>query len=111
MSIGRIVANIAAIAAAAGLIAGIVHIIAILVAPIYAQHDAWVRLSSLGPQGATIELPRAGPDARLIPYQDPAVAAAFCRFDLSRGPTLVHASASDDGFSSLSFHTKRGSIF
>jgi len=95
----------------AAMIAALVHIVAILIIPLYASHDAFARLSPLGPVNATILLPQPGPGARLIPYGDPAVAAAFCRFDLSAGPLRVKAPADPSGFASLSFHTRRGSIF
>jgi uncharacterized membrane protein len=99
------------IALGAAMIAALVHIVAILIIPLYASRDAFARLSPLGPVNATILLPQASPQARLIPYGDPAVASAFCRFDLSAGPLRVKAPADPSGFSSLSFHTRRGSIF
>jgi len=68
-------------------------------------------LSPLGPVNATIALEQPGPQARLLPYRDPAVASAFCRFDLSAGPLRVRAPADGSGFVSLSFHTRRGGIF
>jgi uncharacterized membrane protein len=95
----------------AAMVAALVHIVAILIIPLYASRDAFARLSPLGPVNATILLPQPSPEARLIPYGDPAVASAFCRFDLSAGPLRVRAPADPSGFSSLSFHTRRGSIF
>jgi len=95
----------------AAMIAALVHIAAILVIPLYATRDAFARLSPLGPVNATIALEQPGPQARLIPYRDPAVASAFCRFDLAAGPLRVRAPADGSGFVSLSFHTRRGGIF
>lgn len=101
----------AMIALGAAMIAALVHIVAILIIPLYASRDAFARLTPLGPVNATILLPQPGPKTHLIPYSDPAVASAFCRYDLSAGPLRVKAPADPSGFSSLSFHTRRGSIF
>jgi uncharacterized membrane protein len=103
--------EILAIALGAAMIAALVHIVAILIIPLYASRDAFARLSQLGPTNATIALAQPGPRERLIPYGDPAVASAFCRFDLSNGPLRVKAPVDGSGFASLSFHTRRGSIF
>jgi uncharacterized membrane protein len=96
---------------AAAMIAALVHIVAILIIPLYATRDAFARLSELGPVNATIALPQPGPQQRLIPFGDPAVASAFCRYDLRAGPLRVKAPADPSGFASLSFHSRRGSIF
>jgi uncharacterized membrane protein len=111
MSLWRRVIDWLMVAAGAAMVAALVHIVAILIIPLYATRDAFARLSELGPANATIVLPQPGPQQRLIPYGDPAVASAFCRFDLSAGPLRVKAPADPSGFVSLSFHTRRGSIF
>jgi uncharacterized membrane protein len=95
----------------AAMIAALVHIVAILIIPLYAANDAFARLSRLGPVNATIALSQPSPQERLIPFGDPAVANAFCRFDLTAGPLRVKAPVDGSGFASLSFHTRRGSIF
>jgi len=95
----------------AAMVAALVHIAAILIIPLAATRDAFARLSPLGPVNATIALEQPGPQARLLPYRDPAVASAFCRFDLAGGPLRVKAPADGSGFVSLSFHTRRGGIF
>ena len=97
--------------AGAAMIAALVHIVAILIIPLYATRDAFARLSELGAVHQTILLPQAAPQQRLIPYGDPAVASAFCRFDLADGPVRVKAPTDPSGFVSLSFHTRRGAIF
>jgi uncharacterized membrane protein len=99
------------VAVGAAMIGALVHIVAILLIPIYANRDAFARLGELGPVNATLLLPQAGPQERLIPYADPAVAAAFCHFDLGAGPLRVKAPADGSEFVSLSFHTRRGGIF
>jgi uncharacterized membrane protein len=111
VNIKRRMIEILLIALGAAMVAALVHIVAILIIPLFASHDAFARLSPLGPVNATILLPQPSPKTRLIPYGDPAIATSFCRFDLSAGPLRVKAPADPSGFASLSFHTRRGSIF
>jgi len=49
VNIRRRVIDILAIAFGAAMIATLVHIVAILIIPLYATHDAFARLSPLGP--------------------------------------------------------------
>jgi uncharacterized membrane protein len=111
VNLRQAVIDLATVILGAAMIAALVHIVAILIIPLYATHDAFARLSQLGPVNATIALPQTGPKERLIPYGDPAIASAFCRFDLTDGPLRVKAPVDGSGFASLSFHTRRGSIF
>jgi len=46
----------------------------------------------------------------MLPYADPAVAMAFCRYDLGAGPIRVRAPIGR-AFSSISFHSRRGPAF
>ncbi len=111
MNLRRLVVDLLTVVLAAAMIGALVHIAAILMIPLYASHDAFARLSQLGAINATIALEQPGPGARLLPYRDPAVASAFCRFDLRAGPLRVRAPADAARFASLSFHTRRGAIF
>lgn len=111
MNLRRGVVDVLTVLIAAAMIAALAHIAMILIIPLYATRDAFARLSPLGPPVATILLEQAGPRERLLPYRDPAVAAAFCRFDLAKGPLRVKAPADGSDFVSLSFHTRRGGIF
>jgi uncharacterized membrane protein len=102
----------AAIFLAAVLIVGaLAHFIVILIIPVVATRDAFARLQDLGPVDATIALARPSPTERRFPYADPALASAFCRFDLAAGPVRVKAPVGRAGFASLSFHTRRGAVF
>ena len=107
----RLLFDFATIALGAAMTAGLVHIVAILIVPLYASNDAFARLSSLGPVNRTIALAQAGPNSRLVPFGDPAVAGAFCRYDLRDGPLRVRAPAAHYEYSSMSFHTNHGGIF
>jgi len=104
-------AGVLMVALGALLVGAIVHIVTVLIVPVLATRDAFARLRPLGQVNATVALERPRPDQRLLPYSDPAVASAFCRFDLGAGPVRVRAPASRSGFASLSFHTRRGSVF
>lgn len=99
-----------ALLAASFILAALVHFIVVLLAPYVASRDAFARLAPLGSLDETFLLPRAGPAERLFPYADPAVAMAFCRYDLGPGPIRVQAPAGRS-FSSISFHTRRGLVY
>jgi uncharacterized membrane protein len=103
--------DVATILLGGAMTAGLVHVVAILIIPLYASNDAYARLSHLGSTNTTLLLPAADAKARLFPYEDPAVAAAFCRYDLRDGPIRVKTPIARYEFSSLSFHTRRGGIF
>ena len=103
--------DVAVVALYAALIGALVHLATVLIIPLVATRDAFARLAPLGPVNATILLERPGPLNRLLPYGDPAIASAFCRFDLSNGPVRVRARIVRSGFASLSFHTRPGSVF
>jgi uncharacterized membrane protein len=92
-------------------IAGLTHLVSLLIVPAVAEHDAYARVEALGAPFKTIALPEASPKARALPYDDPAVAAAVCRYDLTNGPVRARAPLGRPGFSSLSFHSRRGAVF
>jgi uncharacterized membrane protein len=98
-------------AALVAVVAGLTHIVALLIVPMLAEHDAYTRVEALGPPFKTIALAQASPKVRDFPYADPAVAAAVCRYDLSGGPVRARAPLGRPGFSSLSFHSRRGVVF
>ena len=50
-------------------------------------------------------------DIRFRNHNDPAVAGAFCRYDLSAGPVRVRSPTGRAGFASISFHSRRGAVF
>jgi uncharacterized membrane protein len=103
-------ATVPLLVVAAAILAAIVHLVVILVTPLVATRDAYARLAALGPVNQTIALPAAAPGVGFPPYADPAVAAAFCRYNLGAGPVRIRAPIGR-AFSSLSFHTRRGLAF
>ncbi|HEY1944431.1 MAG TPA: DUF1254 domain-containing protein [Roseiarcus sp.] len=110
MRLGERLASAVAYLAVVLIVAALVHLIVILVIPLVATRDAYARLAGLGPVGATIALQRPSPSETRLPFGDPALASAFCRYDLSNGPIRVKAPVGRAGFASLSFHTKRGAV-
>ena len=90
-----------------GVVAGLTHLIVLLTVPSVAEHDAFARVAALGPAFKTIVLP----DARALPYLDPATSVAVCQYDLAGGPVRARAPVGRAGFASLSFHSQRGVAF
>jgi len=77
-------------------LAGIIHIIAVLTLPMLAPKNAHARLAALGPANNMIELPAAAPGRQVMPMMAPDVRYAFCRFDLANGPVRLKAAVPDD---------------
>jgi len=102
--------GVAAYLAATVILALLVYFTVVLLAPEVAKDDAFARLAPLGALNETVLLPPATPTERTFPYADPAVAVAFCRYDLASGPIHVQAPAGRS-FSSISFHARRGVVF
>jgi len=86
-------------------IAGITHIASILAMPRLAPNDAFARMGRLAPLHQTTPLVAAAP------FDDPALAQAVCRYDLSRAPTRLRAALSPDALVTLSFNARYGEIF
>jgi uncharacterized membrane protein len=98
-------------AAFALILGGLTHFALVLMIPLVATRDAYSRLAADARLDATRAAPRAAPLERASPYADPAVASAYCVFDLTNGPLRVRAPLGRAGFASLSFHSRRGSVF
>ena len=88
------------------LLGGIVHLITVLILPSTATQDAYSRLSPIAPVNAAAAVPPPSQDA-ILPFMDPAFAAAVCRYDLSNGPLKLTAPVST-AYISVSFYTRRG---
>jgi uncharacterized membrane protein len=71
---------------AGALLGGIVHLVTVLILPRTASQDAYSRLSPIAPVNAIAAVPAPSPQNAVIPFMDPAFAAAVCRYDLSNGP-------------------------
>lgn len=77
-------------------LAGLIHIIAVLTLPMLAPKNAHARLAGLGPANTMIELPAPAPGRQVMPMMAPDVRYAFCRFDLANGPVRLKAAVPDD---------------
>ncbi len=98
------------VAASAAVLAGIVHFVVILTTPWVATRDAYAETLRHGRGRRNSGPARRRPGATGAPFADPAVAAAFCRYNLAGGPIRVRAPTGRT-FSSISFHTRRGLAF
>jgi uncharacterized membrane protein len=92
-------------------VAGIVHIVSVLCMPLFAPDDAYARVAARAPIGLPHRLARPLPGHEVFPFSDPAMAVAVCRFDLSTAPMRIRIKAISDGFLSVSFHDRGGTVF
>lgn len=90
---------------AAILLGGIVHLGTVLAMPEAARQDAYSRLLPLTPVNAVVPLPAPTAQASIMPFMDPAFAAAVCRYDLSGGIIKISAPVSQ-AYTSLTFYTR-----
>jgi uncharacterized membrane protein len=97
------------------LVAGIVHIVSVLLMPTVAPNDALARLASYvksaAPAEGLVMLPQMAPGAETLPFEDPAFAEAVCVYDLAKGPLRVKTSVDGEDFLGLSFHANAGRIY
>ena len=91
-------------------LAGLIHIAAVLTLPTLAPKNAWARLVPLGPVNTMIQIPPASPDQEIIPMMAPDVRYAFCRFDLADGPVRLEAAIPNDLWL-IAFYTPKGDNF
>jgi uncharacterized membrane protein len=91
-------------------LAGLIHIVAVLMLPMLAPRNAQARLAALGPANSMIELPPAAPGRQAMPMMAPDVRYAFCRFDLTNGPVRLTATIADDLWL-ISLYTPQGENF
>jgi uncharacterized membrane protein len=91
-------------------LAGIVHLSAVLAMPWLSEQDAFSRLPPTL-TAATSEL-IAAPAASdtWLPHPDPAAAVSACAYNLEEGPVRISANTGAL-FQSLSFHAKGGGAF
>src|ERR1700688_471889 len=73
------------------LLGGIVHLSTVLVMPQAATQDAYARLVPLTPVNAMVPLAAPTAETTIMPFMDPAFAAAVCRYDLSAGAIKLNA--------------------
>jgi uncharacterized membrane protein len=86
---------------------GIVHLGTVLLMPRAATQDAYSRLLPVTPVNAVVALSAPSPQAAILPFMDPAFAAAVCRYDLSAGWLKLNAPVSQ-AYTSVTFYTRNG---
>jgi uncharacterized membrane protein len=88
-------------------LAGLIHIAAVLTLPMLAPRDAHARLAALGPANKMIQLPLPAPGRQVMPLMAPDVRYAICRYDLSKGPVRLKARIADGNWL-IAFYTPLG---
>ena len=73
------------------ILGGIVHLSTVLAMPQAATQDAYSRLTPLTPVNTMVQLAPPTVDTAIMPFMDPAFAAAVCRYDLSAGAIKLNA--------------------
>jgi len=91
-------------------LAGIVHLSAVLAMPWLSERDAFSRLRSTltADKSEMIAAPAAGDT--WLPHPDPAAAVSACAYNLEEGPVRISTNTGPL-FQSLSFHAKGGGAF
>jgi uncharacterized membrane protein len=88
------------------ILGGIVHLSTVLAMPQAATQDAYSRLTPLTPINAMVPLPAPTAEATIMPFMDPAFAAAVCRYDLTNGSIKLSAPVSQ-AYTSVTFYTRK----
>jgi len=95
----------------AGLVlGGIVHLVAVLIMPYFAEQDAYARLATVGSINMVAQIDDPDPFGAVLPDTDPAFVSAVCLYDLSMGPLKVRVPTTED-YTSISFYTRHGLPF
>jgi uncharacterized membrane protein len=83
------------------LLGAVVHLSTVLALPRAANQDAYSRLVPVAPVNTMVPLPAPTADNAIMPFMDPAFAAAVCRYDLTSGSLkLIQA------YTSVTFYTR-----
>ena len=84
---------------------GIVHLATVLAMPRAANQDAYSRLEPVTPANSVVPLTPPTAEASVMPFMDPAFAAAVCRYDLADGIVKLNAPLSQ-AYTSVTFYTR-----
>jgi uncharacterized membrane protein len=89
------------------LLGGIVHLATVLLLPRVATQDAYSRLLAMAPVNRVVPIPDPTPENAILPFMDPALTAAVCRYDLANGPLKLTTPVTP-AYTSVSFYTRFG---
>lgn len=92
-------------------VTGLVHIVTVLALPIHASDDAFTRVAGIARVNVKTFLPSPGSGREPLPFLDPAMATAVCRYDLRDGPFHLSITPIERDFLALGFHSRRGRAF
>jgi uncharacterized membrane protein len=87
------------------LLGAVVHLSTVLALPRAATQDAYSRLVPVAPVNTMVPLPAPTADNAIMPFMDPAFAAAVCRYDLGSGSLKLIAPVSQ-AYTSVTFYTR-----
>ena len=96
--------------ALAVVLAGLIHVVAVLTLPVLAPRDVHARLAALGPVNTIIQLPTVNPGQQVMPNMAPDIRYAVCLFDLSDGPVRLRARIPNELWL-IAFYTPLGENF
>ena len=92
-------------------LAGLVHLASILSMPRLAPRTGYLRLEERTPLGRMSVLDPMTAQDQIAPFEDPAMAMAICRYDLTRGPLHVRGRFEPNQLTLLSLHDRFGEVF
>ena len=92
-------------------VAGISHVMTLLELPSHSRGNAFARIQAVAPLNARLLWSDTAAGQAPLPFRDPAMATAVCRFDLRQAPFQVGISPFDTGFVTIGFHSRRGLAF
>ena len=88
-----------------------VHLASVLLLPRVAPEDAFARIAAPLSTGAVHVLAAADAPGLPVPFRDPLVASAVCRYDLRAGTIRVSAKVTGEAMVAVSFHSREGLPF
>lgn len=97
---------------AVALVAGaIAHLASVLALPYRSNGDAYAKVSAFAHGQRLLTVSESPSGSSVFPDHDPAVATAFCLYDLRAGPVRVSLDVGDADELALSMHGRHGVAF
>ncbi len=86
------------------IVAGIIHILAVINLPAFAPKSAWFRLQNDLPVNTMKLLPTLDKEQPVLPMLAPDIRYAICRYDLSKGPVTIKTDIPNQLFSIAAYN-------
>ena len=90
--------------------AGIVHILATFATPDLLRPHAYDKVAEHLPTNSLVVFGQPGPESQLVPYQEPDMGFALCRYDVSEGPVSARVVLPGHGWT-LALYSPAGDNF